>query len=115
VAVSKFEFGEDEASRYDRIRRQRDIADLVMHFLKAVGHGGGALRSGQSALRDQYRHWRTPAGRRRRHPRREAVGAIGVSLGTPVQDRCEQAGIDLFLSPQQLEDQHVRQTGKTAA
>lgn len=37
VAVSKFELGEDEASRDDRIRRQRDIADLVMRFLKAVG------------------------------------------------------------------------------
>jgi hypothetical protein len=37
VAVSKFELGEDEASRDDRIRRQRDVADLVMRFLKAVG------------------------------------------------------------------------------
>ncbi|WP_454702988.1 antitoxin [Agrobacterium burrii] len=37
VAVSKFELGEDEVSRDHRIRRQRDITDLVMRFLKAVG------------------------------------------------------------------------------
>lgn len=36
VAVSKFELGDDEVSRDARIRRQRDIADLVMRFLKAV-------------------------------------------------------------------------------
>ena len=37
VAVSKFELGEDEMSRDDRIRRQRDVADLAIRFLKAVG------------------------------------------------------------------------------
>ncbi len=37
VAVSKFALGENEASRDDRIRRQRDIPDLVMRFPKAVG------------------------------------------------------------------------------
>ncbi len=37
VAVSKFELGEDEASREDRILRQRNVADLVARFLKAVG------------------------------------------------------------------------------
>jgi hypothetical protein len=37
VAVSKFELGEDEASREGRILRQRNVADLVARFLKAVG------------------------------------------------------------------------------
>jgi hypothetical protein len=37
VAVSKFELGEDEASRDGRVLRQRNVADLVARFLKAVG------------------------------------------------------------------------------
>ncbi|MGH6881757.1 MAG: hypothetical protein ACREFM_12625, partial [Hypericibacter sp.] len=37
VAVAKFELGEDADSRENRIRRQREVSDLVMRFLKAVG------------------------------------------------------------------------------
>ncbi len=37
IAVAKFELGEDADSRDSRILRQREVADLVMRFLKAVG------------------------------------------------------------------------------
>lgn len=37
VAVAKFELGEDAESRENRILRQRDVADLVMRLLKAIG------------------------------------------------------------------------------
>lgn len=37
VAVAKFEIGEDEALRDDRILRQRDVSALIMRLLKAVG------------------------------------------------------------------------------
>ncbi len=36
VAVAKFEIGEDEDARDDRILRQRDVADLVMRALNAI-------------------------------------------------------------------------------
>lgn len=36
VAVAKFEIGEDEDAREDRILRQRDVADLVMRVLNAI-------------------------------------------------------------------------------
>ncbi|ESY64006.1 hypothetical protein X743_32120 [Mesorhizobium sp. LNHC252B00] len=37
VAVAKFELGEDPDSRDSRILRQREVADLVMRLLKAIG------------------------------------------------------------------------------
>jgi hypothetical protein len=37
VAVSKFELGEEPDSRDTRILRQREVADLVMRLLKAIG------------------------------------------------------------------------------
>jgi len=36
VTVAKFEIGEDEEVRERRILRQRDVADLINRFLKAV-------------------------------------------------------------------------------
>lgn len=37
VAVAKFELGEDPDSRDNRILRQREVADVVMRLLKAIG------------------------------------------------------------------------------